>query len=33
VEEEIDSLFWEEEPEETHNQFNLTDFMKPKTKD
>ena len=32
VEEEIDSLFWEDEPEETHSQFNLTDFMKPKTK-
>lgn len=32
IEEEIDSLFWEEEPEETHNQFNLTDFMKPKSK-
>lgn len=32
VEEEIDSLFWEEEPEDTHNQFNLTDFMKPKAK-
>jgi DNA polymerase II large subunit len=33
VEEEIDSLFWEEVPEETHSQFNLTDFMKPKTKE
>jgi len=32
VEEEIESLFWEEELEETHSQFNLTDFMKPKTK-
>jgi DNA polymerase II large subunit len=33
VEEEIESLFYEEPPEETHNQFNLTDFMKPKSKD
>ncbi len=32
VEEEIDSIFYEEQPEETHNQFNLTDFMKPKQK-
>lgn len=32
VEEDLDSLFWEEEPKETHSQFNLTDFMKPKTK-
>jgi DNA polymerase II large subunit len=33
VEEEIDSLFSEDIPEETHSQFNLTDFMKPKTKE
>jgi DNA polymerase II large subunit len=33
VEEEIDSLFWEDIPEETHSQFNLTDFMKPKIKE
>ena len=33
VEEEIESIFYEEPPEETHNQFNLTDFMKPKSKD
>jgi DNA polymerase II large subunit len=33
VEEEIDSLFYEEASEETHSQFNLTDFMKPKSKD
>ena len=32
VEEEISSLFWEEKPEETHTQFNLTDFLKPKTR-
>jgi DNA polymerase II large subunit len=32
VEEEIESLFWKEKSEETHSQFNLTDFMKPKTK-
>ena len=33
VEEEIDSLFYEEPDEETQNQFNLMSFMKPKTKD
>jgi DNA polymerase II large subunit len=33
VEEEIESLFWEEKPIETRSQFNLTDFMKPKNKD
>jgi len=33
VEEEIDSLFYEEPDEETHNQFNLMSFMKPKAKD
>ena len=33
VDEEIESIFYEEQPEETHSQFNLTDFMKPKNKD
>ena len=33
VEEEIDSVFWEEAPQEVHSQFNLTDFMKPKAKE
>ena len=33
VEEEIESVFWEEKQKETHNQFNLTDFMKPKSRD
>jgi len=33
VEEEIDSIFWEQPPEETHSQFNLTDFMKPKPRE
>jgi DNA polymerase II large subunit len=33
VEEEIESLFWEESPDKTHSQFNLTDFMKQKVKD
>jgi DNA polymerase II large subunit len=33
VEEEIDSVFWEEESKEVHSQFNLTDFMKPKQKE
>jgi DNA polymerase II large subunit len=33
VEEEIDSLFYEEPDEETQNQFNLMSFMKPKAKD
>jgi DNA polymerase II large subunit len=32
VEDEIESLFWEEKQEETHSQFNLTDFLKPKSK-
>ncbi len=33
VEEEIESLFWMETPKETHSQFNLTDFMKPKARE
>ena len=33
VEEEIESIFYEEPLVETHNQFNLTDFMKPKSKE
>jgi DNA polymerase II large subunit len=32
IEEEIESLFWEELPKDTHSQFNLTDFMKQKAK-
>jgi len=30
IEDEIKSIFWEDLPEETHNQFNLTDFLRPK---
>ncbi|MGB2908441.1 MAG: hypothetical protein WBB73_15160, partial [Candidatus Aminicenantaceae bacterium] len=33
VEEEIDSLFYEDPEEETQNQFDLMSFMKPKPKD